>query len=339
MNKTTPMFYKDIPTNLIIGWLGSGKTTVIRHLLKQVPKGEKWGVLVNEFGEIGIDGALLEGDGVAVQEVTGGCVCCVSSVGFEVGLNRLIKDTNPDRILIEPSGLGHPAQIIDKLTYPPFSAAIHLQATIGLIDARQLSQPKYSTHPTYQDQIQLADIIVASKSDLYDDEATQDFEQFVRSIYPPKQHLATIEHGQVQRAWLEMTRLKLKATFPEAHQFLLQNSSNGYQSDRKNNREQNHALQSGWTKIENSQDDYHGCGWIINNKKVFDKSSLINLLNTLSAERIKGVINTNKGWFTINLTPSEQEVQKVSPREDNRLEIINNKPLNWQAIDQELSEL
>lgn len=333
------MFYKDIPTNLIIGWLGSGKTTVIRHLLKQVPKGEKWGVLVNEFGEIGIDGALLEGDGVAVQEVAGGCMCCVSSAGFEVGLNRLIKDTNPDRILIEPSGLGHPAQILDKLTYPPFSTAIHLQATIGLIDARQLSQPQYSTHPTYQDQIQLADIIVASKSDLYDDEATQDFEQFVRSIHPPKQHLATIEHGQVQRAWLEMPRLKFKATFPEAHQFLLQNSSNGYQSDKDNNRDQNHTLQSDWTKIEKSQDDYHGCGWIINNKKVFDKSSLVNLLNTLSAERIKGVINTNKGWFTLNLTPNEQDIEKIKPRADNRLEIIHNLPLNWEVIDQDLAKL
>ena len=101
-----------IRTNLITGFLGVGKTTAVRHLLAHRPEGERWAVLVNEFGEIGVDGALLDDTGVAVTEVPGGCVCCVSSQAFTVGLNRLIREQRPERILIEPTGLGHPAQII-----------------------------------------------------------------------------------------------------------------------------------------------------------------------------------------------------------------------------------
>ena len=93
-----------IPVNLITGFLGVGKTTAVRHLLAQRPAAETWGVLVNEFGEIGVDGSLLAGQGAPVQEVAGGCLCCVAAPAFTTGLNRLIREHRPDRILIEPSG-------------------------------------------------------------------------------------------------------------------------------------------------------------------------------------------------------------------------------------------
>ena len=100
-----------IPTHLIAGPLGAGKTTLIRHLLAQKPAGERWAVLINEFGQIGLDAALLEqgDDGIAMAEVAGGCLCCVNGAPFQVGLGRLLRKARPDRLLIEPSGLGHPA--------------------------------------------------------------------------------------------------------------------------------------------------------------------------------------------------------------------------------------
>jgi G3E family GTPase len=79
-----------IPTNLIFGFLGSGKTTAIQSLLAQKPAGETWAVLVNEFGEAGIDGHLLEGQGAVVREVPGGCMCCVAGLPMQMGLNMLI---------------------------------------------------------------------------------------------------------------------------------------------------------------------------------------------------------------------------------------------------------
>lgn len=95
-------------TNLITGFLGSGKTTSILHLLAHKDPAEKWAVLVNEFGEVGIDGALLADSGALLKEIPGGCMCCVNGLPMQVGLNTLLRQGKPDRLLIEPTGLGHP---------------------------------------------------------------------------------------------------------------------------------------------------------------------------------------------------------------------------------------
>ncbi len=81
-------------TNLITGFLGCGKTTTIRHLLAQKPEHEKWAVLVNEFGEIGIDGALLADSGAVLKEIPGGCMCCVNGLPMQIGLNMLLQQAN-----------------------------------------------------------------------------------------------------------------------------------------------------------------------------------------------------------------------------------------------------
>ncbi|MCV6637060.1 GTP-binding protein [Candidatus Albibeggiatoa sp. nov. NOAA] len=322
-----------IPINLIIGFLGAGKTTAIRHLLTQVPDGERWGVLVNEFGEVGIDGVLLEADGIAVQEVAGGCLCCVAASGLEAGLNRLIQDINPNRIIIEPSGLGHPAQIIENLMSQPFAQATDLQATIGLVDARHLSQTQYTEHTTFQDQVHLADVLIASKADLYNEKDHHAFEQFVRTLDPPKQHLATVEHGKLQTAWLNMSRsTQRRALFPEAHQFLQQQA-------HEHSHEHVHKQQGDWLKIENANDGYHSCGWIISKDKIFNTTRLITLLDKLSIDRVKGVVRTEKGWLAVNLTRSEREIRDIDPKSDSRLEMIHYQPVDWQVIDQELANV
>lgn len=323
------MYYHNIPTNLIIGFLGVGKTTAIRHLLSQVPDGEHWGVLVNEFGEIGIDGALLEAEGVAIQEVAGGCLCCVASAGLQIGLNQLIKNHNPDRILIEPTGLGHPAQIITQLLTEPFQQVLALGATIGLVDARQLSDPRYREHPTYQDQIYLADVLVASKADLNSEKDHQAFEQLARTLEPPKQYLATVEHGRLQEAWLDLPRSEnRKALFPEAHRFL--------QQTQLDEHEHEHEPKSDWLRIENTRDGYHSCGWLINKNRLFNTKRMIELLENFDADRVKGTIHTEDGWLALNLTAGERDIREIEKRADNRLEIIHSQMLDWQAIDREL---
>lgn len=131
-------------TNLITGFLGSGKTTSILHLLANKDPAEKWAVLVNEFGEVGIDGALLANSGALLKEIPGGCMCCVNGLPMQVGLNTLLRQGKPDRLLIEPTGLGHPKQILDLLTAPVYEPWIDLRATLCILDPRLLLDKKAS---------------------------------------------------------------------------------------------------------------------------------------------------------------------------------------------------
>ena len=101
---TAVTMLSNIPTHLIAGPLGAGKTSLIRHLLAHKPAHERWAVLINEFGQIGLDQALLTnaGEGISLSEVPGGCLCCVNGAPFQIGLARLLRKAQPDRLLIEP---------------------------------------------------------------------------------------------------------------------------------------------------------------------------------------------------------------------------------------------
>jgi len=95
---------QNIPTHVIAGPLGSGKTSLIKHLLAQRPANERWAVLINEFGQIGLDAALLtqDSDGIALGEVAGGCLCCVNGAPFQIGLGRLLRKARMRRRSCRP---------------------------------------------------------------------------------------------------------------------------------------------------------------------------------------------------------------------------------------------
>lgn len=133
-----------IPTHVIAGPLGAGKTSLIRHLLAQRPANERWAVLINEFGQIGLDAALLTqaGDGIALGEVAGGCLCCVNGAPFQIGLGRLLRKARPDRLFIEPSGLGHPAQLMRQLSEAPWLGVLAVQPCVLVLDARAMVDGK-----------------------------------------------------------------------------------------------------------------------------------------------------------------------------------------------------
>lgn len=155
-----------ISTHLIAGPLGAGKTSLIRQLLAQRPADERWAVLINEFGQIGIDAALLTTDdlGVAIGEVAGGCLCCVNGAPFQVGLGRLLRKARPHRLFIEPSGLGHPAQLLAQLRQKPWQGVLDVQPPVLVLDAQALaaSQPLPAAQAEALDQ---AGLLVLNKAE------------------------------------------------------------------------------------------------------------------------------------------------------------------------------
>ena len=313
-----------IPVNLITGFLGVGKTTAVRHLLAQRPAAETWGVLVNEFGEIGVDGSLLAGQAAPVQEVAGGCLCCVAAPAFTTGLNRLIRQHRPDRILIEPSGLGHPAQVLETLSGPLYATVLDVRATVCLMDIRHLASARHREHPTFQDQLHLADVLVANKIDLVAAAEQHAFEGFAAGLRPPKLRIAMVEHGMLDPAWLDLGRSATRrATFPEAHAFLVE-SGTPIEDD------QQHSDQD-WLRIEGRGDGYHRVGWLIRQATPCDASKLMARVDGISADRKKGVLLTDKGWRSVN--QSEWGVTDKPTDGRSRLEVIDPSPIDALALD------
>jgi len=167
--RTIAAMLEHIPTHLIGGPLGAGKTSLIRHLLDQKPAGERWAVLINEFGQIGLDAALLttEADGISLAEIPGGCLCCVNGVPFQVGLARLLRQAKPGRLLIEPSGLGHPAELLRQLRQPPWRNVLSVQPTVLVLDAAALSRGE-PLPDSQQQALAQAGLLLMNKSETLD---------------------------------------------------------------------------------------------------------------------------------------------------------------------------
>src|SRR5579871_6492119 len=133
-----------IPTNLITGFLGVGKTTAVIDLLNHKAAGERWAVLINEYGDVSIDGAMIEGaspESVTVREVGGGCVCCASAPYLPVALHFLLLDAKPERLIIETTGLGHPARLLDTLRRN-YAGRLDLRAALCLVDPADFARPE-----------------------------------------------------------------------------------------------------------------------------------------------------------------------------------------------------
>src|SRR5437879_1682213 len=127
---------QSVPTNLVTGFLGVGKTTAVIDLLQRKAAGSRWAVLVNEYGAVSIDDALIEGsapEGVTVKEVGGGCVCCAAAPFLPVAIHFLLLEARPERLIIETTGLGHPARLLDSLRMS-YHGRLDVRGTIGIFD-------------------------------------------------------------------------------------------------------------------------------------------------------------------------------------------------------------
>lgn len=323
-----------IPTCLITGFLGVGKTTVILQLLANKPKNENWAVLVNEFGEVGIDSALLAGNsneqGVFIREVPGGCMCCASGVPMQVALNQLITKSKPDRLIIEPTGLGHPKEVVDVLTSGKYQEIISLESIFCLVDARNLNDKRYTEHPSFVQQLKVADIILAAKADKYSAQDEENLSRFIAKNNLTEKILHLIQHGNLDPSWLHQERntaITAKPTIGIAAPSL-QDISHEIELGYKNEIKLNQALQTeleqnGFIELNNHGEGYFSKGWIFSDKYIFDHQQLMALISLLSIARVKGVVLTEKGSYSFNKAGSDFSCNKVTRSKDSRIELID----------------
>jgi cobalamin biosynthesis protein CobW len=156
MDHTAPR----IPTLVVSGFLGSGKTTLVRRLLDQAQgRGERLAIVSNEFGALGIDQALLESGEGRYVELAGGCVCCTLSDELVQVLEAVRREVTPDRIVIETSGVALPYETQLSLWRPPVSAWVGDDMAVVLVNAEQLAEGR-DLGATFEQQVSSADLLL-----------------------------------------------------------------------------------------------------------------------------------------------------------------------------------
>ena len=197
-----------IPATIITGFLGAGKTTLIRSLL-QTAKGRRIALIINEFGDLGVDGDVLKSCGEEtcgkddIIELTNGCICCTVADDFVPTITKLLQRENkPDHIVIETSGLALPQPLVNAFNWPEIREQVTVDGVVSVVDARAVSEGQFAhdvekvnqqraddealdhespLEELFEDQLTCADMIILNKSDLVDDAALSEIENNINT--------------------------------------------------------------------------------------------------------------------------------------------------------------
>ena len=193
-----------VKVDIISGFLGAGKTTLIKNLFKSSMKNEKVVLIENEFGEIGVDGTFLKESGVEIKEINSGCICCSLVGDFSSSMKEVVDKFNPDRIIIEPSGVGRLSDIIKAVEKVDEDLKINIVATV--VDGGKCKMYHKNFGEFYNDQIAQAKTVIVSKTENLSETKINDALAIIRELNPdvtvittpvseldPEQVLATLQ--------------------------------------------------------------------------------------------------------------------------------------------------
>jgi cobalamin biosynthesis protein CobW len=218
-----------IPTTVITGFLGAGKTTLIRHLLQNA-KGRRLALIVNEFGDVGVDGELLKGCNDAacpeddIVELANGCICCTVADDFLPTMQKLLDRPNPpEHIIIETSGLALPKPLVQAFQWPGIRTRATVDGVIALIDADAVAAGRFATDEAalalaraadpsldhdspleelFEDQLACADLVILNKADLVDGEMLAKIETDIAGDTREGVKIVRADHGAVDASVL-----------------------------------------------------------------------------------------------------------------------------------------
>ncbi|MCJ8169464.1 CobW family GTP-binding protein [Atopomonas sediminilitoris] len=316
-----------IPTYLLAGPLGAGKTSLLQHWLAHKPSDERWALLINEFGQLGLDAALLDTAvgsdstrGVHLREVAGGCVCCVNGVPLQVGLTRLLREAKPHRLLIETSGLGHPLTLLKQLDQAPWQGVLALQPLIMLLDAQRLQRGE-ALSDIQAASLAAAGVVLLNKTDGLSSEQVQALLaelpahtqtcQYARVPCPaplpaPEASTAPAALPQVKTRLNDLPSVWLNPQQPQCV---------------------SHLAAEGWS-----------IGWRWHPSQHFDLTRLGEWLSQQSVVRAKGIVQTADGAFSCNVLPPQPlRWQPSAWAKDSRVELILAQAGDAQALTAALS--
>lgn len=173
-----------VKIDIISGFLGAGKTTFIKKLIKDLYQGEKVVILENEFGKINIDEETLERERIAVKPIQAGCICCSSSMSLSKGIIEIMKEFQPERIIVEPTGIAKLSEVKKILQYEELECICELDHIVTIVDAKNYYKRAMISLEFFEDQIRTSRVIFLSKTNELDETARNQVIAAIKKVNP-----------------------------------------------------------------------------------------------------------------------------------------------------------
>lgn len=315
--------------DIISGFLGAGKTTLIKKLIEQAFKGEKLVLIENEFGEIGIDGGFLKDAGVQITEMNSGCICCTLVGDFTKALKKVMEEYAPDRIIIEPSGVGKLSDVAHAVEQVE---GTHIGAKVTVVDAGKCRMYMRNFGEFFNDQVENADLIVMSRTD------TASAEKILAATELLKQLNA--KAGLISTPWDKLSGEQIvEAMEHNALHEELEHMEHEHHHEHEHDHEHHHEHDHDHEHHHHHHADEVFTSWGMETPRKFTESALRGILSALEDEakygvilRAKGIVDAEDGdWLYFDYVPGEVDIRRGGAAVTGRFCVIGSK-LNEQAL-------
>ena len=332
--------------DIISGFLGAGKTTLIAKLLKEGLAGEQVVLIENEFGEIGIDGGFLKESGVEIREMNSGCICCSLVGDFGTSLKEVVEKYHPDRIIIEPSGVGKLSDVIKAVKDLHIENEIRLNSASTVADASKVKVYMKNFGEFFNNQIEHAGTIILSRTQNVSEAKLKTDIELIRSLNKDAHIITTpwddIDGKQILDAMENVTNLEFEmlaeaaAKVAEEHEHHHHHDGEcGCGHDHHDEEHEHHHHDGECGCGHHHEHGHHHAdevftSWGVETPNKYDKEELSEILRKLSETddygnilRAKGMLPCTDGkWMFFDLVPEEYEIREGKPDFTGRICVI-----------------
>ena len=346
--------------DIISGFLGAGKTTLIKKLLQEALSGEQIVLIENEFGEIGIDGGFLQEAGVEIREMNSGCICCSLVGDFGKSLTEVLTKYQPDRVVIEPSGVGKLSDVMKAVTDVNAEAGVTLNSSVVVVDALKCKMYMKNFGEFFNNQIENSNTIVLSRTDNMADSRIEQVVAMIREHNPNAQIITTpwtvLEGSQILEAMENRTEDMAADLMKEVEAHHHEECGCGHHHHHDDEEcECGHHHHHDDEECECGHHHHHhdhdgecscGCGhdhhhhhhhadevftsWGLETAVSYEKTELEQILEQLADTEDYGIVLRAKGmvagadgqWIYFDLVPEEYEMRAGSPEYTGRICVI-----------------
>ncbi len=309
--------------DIISGFLGAGKTTFIKLLIENVFAGEKLVLIENEFGEIGIDGGFLKDAGIEITEMNSGCICCTLVGDFSKALRKVIEEYHPDRVLIEPSGVGKLSDVSKAIEHVKKEADIEIEGRITIVDGKKAKMYLKNFGEFFKDQVAYANTIVVSRTQMMEDHSIEECVKMLRE--------ENKEASIISTSWDKLSKEAIE------HALSPDTQLEGIFEEEKCpvcSHEHHHEGACGCGHEHHHHHHHHAdeifTSWGQETAHKYTEEELDFLLKALSETegygtilRAKGIVEMENGsWKQFDLVPQEYEVRESAADYTGRLCVI-----------------